>query len=147
MEYMGFADGGPVPVDMLAQVHAGEYVLSADQVQSLMNPMSGLMGGMMSGLGGMLGFDPMDLASLYTVNFSDDTKSGGVDKMAEINDTLLQMVVILDKLVDKDDPDTTRAADALEEMARSMDPSNVEYESFRSKSGMGESAVQWGLSK
>ena len=127
-----FGEGGEIPYDGLINAHEGEQVINRDLSAQLEN---------------FLNQKPEDYFPTYTVQFTDSAKSDKTNKLDEVTDQLRELNMLMAKLVDKEDPDTTRTADALERIAEDASEASNELDSVRSRSGLGEQAVQWGFNR
>jgi phage-related protein len=85
-------------------------------------------------------------APMYTSKFDDDTKKSKGERANERESELVKLqqetVALLAKILDKNDPENERSADALEQLANIAGSGN-ETKIFRSREGFGEHVVHW----
>ena len=85
-------------------------------------------------------------APMYTSKFDDDTKKSKGERESELVRLQQETVALLAKILEKNDPENERSADALESLANiASEPEN--HSVFRSREGFGEHVVHWWNSK
>jgi phage-related protein len=85
-------------------------------------------------------------APMYTSKFDDDTKKSKGERESELVRLQQETVALLAKILEKNDPENERAADALESLANNANESE-NTSIFRSREGFGEHVVHWWNSK
>jgi len=88
-----------------------------------------------------------DSAPIYTVKFADGAATDPNVHFSNLITLQSETVTLLAKILEKEDPNSERAAAALEKVAEITRSSGDEVSPFRSRTGFGESAVHWQNSK
>jgi hypothetical protein len=109
--------------------------------------MSGIMEGLPADMQKAAMLQMMGVSTpMYTSKFDEDTKRSGKERSAELVVLQQETVALLSKILDKNDPDNKRAAEAMEKIANKAGEAK-QADSFRSRKGFGEHVTQWWISK